>query len=196
MCAMSVVALNCPVCGAAVSTKQKLCEYCDNELVITSFTSVLSMGSKQSRKYIESYRQALATDPDNAHINSAVAMCYLNLGLHDKAYEAFSRAIEDDFDNPETYFYCAVSRLEGKRPYSLTLSEVRKVEQYLDAAISIEPRGVFYLFHAFVKHDFFERKCLNTTPDYRELFATAREIGVSDTDVAVLEELLGYQVWV
>lgn len=194
MSALHVADINCPGCGASVATQQGRCNYCGREIVVTSFSSVFGMGPPETRKYIDCYQSALQASPADPALNTAVGMCYLNLGLHQKAFGAFERAIEDDFENPETYFYAAIALLGGGRPYSLPMAEVRAVEKYLDAACRIEPRGIFYYFHAFLKFDFFERKCLNTAPSHLELLARAREKEVAEGDLHVLEELLGYSI--
>lgn len=46
---------------------------------------------------------------------------------------------------------------------------INKAEEYLNAACMIEPKGFYYLFWAYIKYDYFERKFLNTSPDYKEL---------------------------
>ena len=68
-------------------------------------------------KYAGAYRSALSQHPDNTELNNSIAMCYLKLKLYDKAQASFAKAIEDNFDNSETYFYAAISLLSGKKAF-------------------------------------------------------------------------------
>lgn len=188
--AYNVINLTCPGCGAPISTDQKVCEYCDRPVLISSFNSVYSMSVTDINKYKKSYTQALSDNPDNPQLNSSVAMCYLKLGLYDKALESFEKAIEDDFDNSETYFYAAVSLLKGKKAFLTPRPDINKAIDYINAALMIEPKGIYYYFLAYIKYDFFERKFLNTTPDYKDCYKMAMGAGVSDYDVKMLFDIL------
>lgn len=187
----NVIDLTCPGCGAPVSINQKVCEYCDRPVIISTFNSVYSMSVTDINKYKKSYTQALANSPDNPQLNSSIAMCYLKLRLYDKALEAFEKAIEDDFDNSETYFYAAVSLLKGKKAFLAQRADINKATDYINAALMIEPKGIYYYFLAYIKYDFFERKFLNTAPDYRECFYKAHSTGVSEHDISMLFDILG-----
>ncbi len=68
-------------------------------------------------KYVNSFSAALKSTPDNDLLNISAAMCYLKLKLYDKAKFAFEKAIENDIDNSEAYFYAAVSLLKGKKHF-------------------------------------------------------------------------------
>lgn len=120
-------------------------------------------------------------------------MCYLKLKMYDKAFGAFEKAIEDNFDNPETYFYAAVALLGGQKAFLTPRPKIDKIEEMLNAAVSIEPRGIFYLFWAYIKQDYFKRKFLRTTPDYLAMLATAKEYGYSDLDRENLFAILGVE---
>ena len=68
-----------------------------------------------------------------------------------------------------------------------------KIEESINAATMIEPRGVFYLFWAYIKQDYFKRKCLKTSPDYVEMLTQAQYAGYSDLDRENLFSLLGVE---
>ncbi len=144
-------------------------------------------------KYARTYQKALATNPDNTLLNNSVAMCYLKLKMYDKAFDAFEKAIEDNFDNPETYFYAAVSLLGGQKAFLTPRPKIDKIEEMLNAAVSIKPFGVYYLFWSYIKYDYFHRKCFNTSPDFRDMLSKAKEFGYSDLDRDGLFTLLGVE---
>jgi hypothetical protein len=110
--------------------------------------------------------------------------------MHDKAYSAFEKAIESNFDNPETYFYAAISLLSGQKAFLTPRPKIDKIEELMNAAVMIEPRGIFYLFWAYIKQDYYKRKFLKTSPDYQEVLAMANEYGYSELDRENLFNLL------
>jgi tetratricopeptide (TPR) repeat protein len=119
-------------------------------------------------------------------------MCYLKLGLHDKALSAFEKAMEDNFDNSETFFYAAICLLKGKKAFLVQRPEIDRIEKYINAALAIEPnKGIYHYFMAYIKYDYFERKSLNTTPTYRAKLAEAKAAGISPVDIEQLFGILG-----
>lgn len=189
--AQQIIEMTCPGCGARVSTGQSVCEWCHKPVVITTFNSVYEMSMPEVNKYANSYRKDLQNYPKNPILNNSIGMCYLKLKLYDKALSAFEAAIEDDFDNSETYFYAAVCLLKGKKAFMAQRSDIDKIEEYINAAMMIEPRGIYNYFLAYIKYDYFERKYLNTTPNYNECMNLAQEMGTSEFDKKMLFDLLG-----
>jgi tetratricopeptide (TPR) repeat protein len=189
--AHQVIALNCPNCGAAVDAGQKTCLFCKQPVVITTFNSVYSMPMSLVNKYAGTYKNALLSDPENKELNISIAMCYLKLKLYDKALGAFEKAVEDNFDNSETFFYAAVCLLKGQKAFNTPVDDIKKALDYIKAAILIEPRGVYYLFSAYIKYDFYERKYLNITPNYLDELREAKNNNLTSADAQMLFDTLG-----
>ena len=189
--AHQVIDIQCPGCGAPVDTGQKECSYCHRPVVITTFNSVYDMPMPEVNKYANAYRKTLVDNPDNQDLNTSIAMCYLKLGLYDKAAVAFEKAVENNFDNPEAFFYAAICLLGGKKAFLIKdRSIINKIEEYIQAALMIEPLGIYYYFWAYIKYDYFGRKFLNTRPTWKELLAKAEQAGLSRADVDRLYEVL------
>ena len=187
----SVVNLSCPSCGAAATTSSISCEFCKRPIVISTFTSIADMSLPDINKYARSYGAALAENPGNRLLNNSLAMCYLKLKLYDKAIPAFGKAIEDPTDNSETYFYAAIVLLRGKKAFLATRDTINQIEEYIKAAIMIEPRGIYHYFHAYIKYDYYSRKSFITSPTYQESLECARSAGFHPADVEQLFALLG-----
>lgn len=185
-----VVELNCPGCGARVSTAQKECDWCHKPIVISTFNSVYSMPMPEVNKYAGVYRKALTENPDNTELNKSIAMCYLKLKMYDKALEAFEKTIEDNFDDSENYFYAAICLLNGKKAFLNQRPTIDKILEYLNAALMIESKGIYYYFMAYIKYDYFERKHFRTSPNYVDALQMANEAGLSDFDIEQLYIIL------
>ena len=156
--AYQTIEINCPGCGSRVTLGQKECEWCHGPVIISTFNSVRSMPMPQVSSLANGYRAGVMEDPENKGLNGAVAMCYLKLGIYEKALAAFEKAIEDNFDNSEMYFYAAICLLQGKKAFLHQRPVIDKILEYMSAATMIEPKGIYYYFMAYVKYDYFSRK--------------------------------------
>lgn len=107
----------CPGCGSLVSPDQKKCAYCDNPVIIHSIGAISTFNPLQLNKYATSYRKQLAAQPDDRELNRSMGICYLKLKLYDKANEAFDKAVTDNFEDADSYFYAAVGLLQGKKAF-------------------------------------------------------------------------------
>ena len=128
--AYQVLNLSCPKCGLPVSIGMKECE-AGHALDISTFNSVYSMPLPMVNKYADLYRKVLKETPDDTEINNSLAFCYLKLKLYDKALLSFEKAIEDNFDNSETYFYAAICLLQGKKAFLQQRPTIDKILEYI-----------------------------------------------------------------
>lgn len=191
--AHQTIDMRCPGCTAPVTTADVMCPHCFRPLVISTFNSVYDMPAPEVNKYARAVKKELDANPYDGGWNNSAAMCYLKLRLYDKAIDAFTKAIEDDFDNSETYFYAAISLLRGKKAFLAKRSDIDKMEEYLQAATMIEPRGIYYYFMAYIKYDHFYRKSYKTSPTYQEALAMAHQAGISAYDIEQFYSILGVE---
>ena len=191
--AHQIVELECPGCGKAITTSTQQCPQCFREIVISTFNSVSGMSPLEINKQANAYRKAMVNNPDNQTLNMSIAFCYLKLKLYDKAIPCFEKAIEDNFDNSETYFYAAIALLKGKKAFLTPRPIIDKIEEYIQAAIMIEPKGIYYYFWAYIRYDHHFRKSYRMSPNYQELLMQANQIGLSQTDVTELYRILEVQ---
>ena len=71
----------------------------------------------------------------------------------------FDKALENNFDNSEAFFYAAICRLGGKKAFIIKdRSIINKIEEYIQAALMIEELGIYYYFWAYIKYDYYKRK--------------------------------------
>ena len=182
---------SCRNCGAAADIGQTKCRFCKQPVLISTFNSVYSMPMPMVNQYAATYREALQNEPNAKDLNNSIALCYLKLKLYEKALCSFDKAIEDNFDNSETFFYAAICLLSGKKAFLVQRQIIDKIEEYINAALAIEPRGIYYYFLAYIKYDYFERKFFKTSPTYREALKNANDAGVSPFDIEQLYGILG-----
>lgn len=188
--AHQVIELECPGCGVPITTSTQTCPQCFRPIVISTFNSVRSMSPLDINKQASVYRKAMVENPDNKDLNMSIAFCYLKLKLYDRALPCFEKAIEDNFDNSEVYFYAAIALLKGKKAFLTPRTIIDKAEEYLNAAIMIEPKAIYYYFWSYLRYDHHFRKHYVMNPNYRSLFDKAVHIGLSQTDVQELYSIL------
>ena len=181
----------CRSCGAPADIGATKCKFCKNPVLISTFNSVYAMPMPMVNQYAATYREALQKEPDAKDLNGGLAMCYLKLKLHDKALAAFEKAMEDNFDNSEIFFYAAVCLLGGKKAFLSQRPIIDKIEEYINAALAIESRGIYHYFWAYIKYDYFERKFFNTSPAWQDALKNANTTGVSPHDIEQLFGILG-----
>ncbi len=179
--AIEIVELRCPNCGAHVSLETKVCEYCASPIVIrtvnnnfTSFNEGNSVTSVEKQKSKD----------------ISIAFNFLKAKLYDRAIVSFESIIKEDFNNSDAYFYAAVASLKGKRAFLASASAIKKAEEFLQTAIAIEPKGIYYYLWSYIRLDHHFKKFYKVSPNYKELFDMAINAGLSPTDVNELYSIL------
>lgn len=185
--------ITCPNCGAPQPMDATTCKYCKSPVIISTYTSVAEMPMPLLNKYVNSYKKELAQDGGNIAAHESIAFCYFKLKLYDKAIESFSKAIEEVFDNSDLYFYLAICLLKGKKAFLTPRPVIDQIEEYIQAALSIENKGIYYYFWAYIRYDHHHRKFYNMNPNYQQIYQMAKDAGLSEYDVAELYKILGVE---
>ena len=116
---------------------------------------------------------------------------FLSRKMYAQASACFEREICNNMSSPEAYFYAAVAKLDGKRPFLASRSAIGEIEKYIDSAIAYGERALYYYFYAYVKNDHYESKMLKTTPSSAELLRLSISLGITEAEKTELFDLLG-----
>ncbi len=188
--AHSVIDIRCPGCGAGVNTNSRHCEFCGREIIVSAFNTIQDMSFPEVNKHVKSYKSALEEEPDNFELNNSIGMCFLKLKQYDLALEHFTKAMVDNFEFADTYFYASVAMMRGKKAFTTPLADIKKIVENMNTANMIEPKGIYHYMLAYVKYDFYERKYLNVSPNFMEELNMATANQVTPADVDFLFEIL------
>lgn len=191
---MEIIALKCPNCSASITTQTKQCEYCQSDILVKSFKSLSALSTPEVSKYMASYRSAASEHPNHKDLNTSVGLCFLRLKKYDQAIEHFEKAQAENFDDATPFFYAAVSRLKGRKPFLLNRPEIDLIMTDIQAAMDIEPNTEQYYFMSYIKRDYFKRKFLNTSPTWEEYMQAAVDNGLSPADVEEFHAMIGTPV--
>lgn len=116
---------------------------------------------------------------------------FLNRKQYNKALETFEKVIDEEPDNAEAYYYAAVCLLEGRIAFDHLRPEINKIIEFLNTAVAIKPKGIYYYFLAYIKKDYFERKYLNSEPNYKTYLNLAYNNNLCESEIKDFYTLLG-----
>jgi tetratricopeptide (TPR) repeat protein len=107
----------------------------------------------------------LRAKDDDGEALLGLGICYLQLKLYPVATKNFEKAIEVAPDQPDVYYYYALSLIGGRALRTLRDSEVNRILEYLNAAIQMDGEDSKYLFlAAAIRADYHKMNCLLIPP--------------------------------
>lgn len=118
---------------------------------------------------------------------------FLDRKMYAQALMCFETEIGSNISDPEPYFYGAVAKLAGKRPFLASRSVIGEIEKYLDTAIAFGECALYYYLYAYIKYDYYEGKRLKSIPSSQELLFLAEGLGISEDEKIKLFEMMGVQ---
>ena len=188
MMAVESVSINCPGCGAPISVNASNCPYCGRAVYVQSFEDISSMSGENLSKYYSSY-QGMSSAGNNDKAEFALGLCCLKTAQFSEATTAFKKAIQNNAGNPDYYFYLAIALLEGKRPYMTSPQVLRDAERQLTYAMNKGGKGIYYYLAAYIKKDYYEKRFLRTDKTSTQLLEEAKNCGLPNGDIAILNAL-------
>lgn len=157
------ITLNCPACGVAVGENQKNCPSCGVSLVFAMDNSGTSI--VQIKTLIKLSRYAEAIQKCNEFLSQGIATA-------------------------DVYFYLCIALLGGKKPFLNARTIIDECIGALECAAQISEDMKIYYLRAYIEYDYFERKYLSRSPNYKFYLNKALELGFTSSDKKQLEELL------
>jgi tetratricopeptide (TPR) repeat protein len=185
--------IKCPNCGELGQETGTICKACDNPVTITEAKIVIAMPMPQVNKYIASYREQIAQNPEDKSLNTSIAMCYLRLKLYDKALPCFEKAMEENFEDSVPFFYAAICLFKGQKAFLQMRPTIDKALEYINAALMIEENPLYIYFQAYIKADYFERKFLNVPPPAATLLQQTKNMGLAEEDITGFYAIMGVE---
>ena len=178
----TVNVLRCPTCGANISLDSDSCEYCGNILMISKVETLTATPIEQINKIKTAFQTLPLNEKEEPSVQNTLGFCYLRLGLFKNALSAFEKSMEAFPDNPDNYYSAAICTLNGKKPFLLNREIIEKAESYIDAAIQLQEKAIYYFLFAFIRYDYFYRKHLKVSPNYLDYLQNANRLGIIESD--------------
>lgn len=148
-----------------------------SKLKETSFSVLGRLEIDEIRKIMNNYKTSTLNNPEDGDAYHSLALCYLQMKLYDLAIKNFKRSFELMPDPADGYYYYGLSLIRGRRPKTLSLDEVKNIEQHINAAIQLdEKQARYYLLAAILRFDYYLSNGLTApSPSYEELLISANE---------------------
>lgn len=191
---MEIISMKCPNCAASITTKTQKCEFCHQEIMVKSFSALSALTPPQVNKYMATYKSAAVENPGNKDVNTSIGMCFLKLKQYDQALAYFEKGKADNFEDATPFFYAAVARLKGRKPFLCSRPEIDAMETDINSAVSIAPAPEQYYFLSYIGRDYFKRKFLKHQPAWESLMEEAVDNGLSPADVEEFHAMVGTPV--
>jgi tetratricopeptide (TPR) repeat protein len=163
--------------GMNFSGDEKKIDVNKSKLKETSFSVLGRLETDEIRKIMNNYKTATLNNPEDGDAYYSLALCYLQMKIYDLAIKSFKRSFELMPDFADGYYYYSLSLIRGRRPKTLSLDEVKNIEQHINAAIQLdEKQAKYYLLAAILRFDYYQSNGLTApAPSYEELLITANE---------------------
>jgi tetratricopeptide (TPR) repeat protein len=128
--------------------------------------SVLSRLSRiEIQTLLEKELDLIAKDEEFLDAHLELGLVFLHLKMHDDALRHFSRALEIDRSSALAHFYFGLASIRGRRPKTLSLPEVRGIEEHLSAAMYLDSNPAHFPYmSAIIKHDYYSNNGLSVPP--------------------------------
>jgi nucleoside phosphorylase len=184
--------ITCPKCGTNLLNLEGVCDICHTSYYVTSINDILKSctGIMDVQKYIKFYNSIIRTGYEESDVHIAIGLCYLYLHNYENAFTYFESAIKLLPDNGDAYFYSTIALLEGKRPFFVSRSLILKASDYLENAMRLSKRGIYYYLKSLIFADYYEKKHLNCSPSSVDLHKESLSIGVTEEEMAEVKMLL------
>ena len=191
---MNQTSIKCPNCGASINIQNQKCEYCSSEIIIKSFNTISNISEDKINKYIETYRAISIEYPEFHNFNTSIGICFLKLKKYDEALESFKKAQIENINDATPFFYAAIAKLKGRKPFTCSKTEINTIEIDINAALNIDPQAIYYYFLSYVGRDYFKRKFLKHQPSCNELLEQAINKGLKLDDINKFHAIIGIPI--
>ena len=187
---IKVESLSCPGCGAPVDIDDDNCPFCGRQLIITKINKINKMNDATLKNYITFYEDDLLKKENSYKLNLSFGLCYLKLNLYEKAINHLNVALEKNIENSEIYYYLAIATLQGKKAFLTPRKEIDKIINYLNIAIKIEKKGIYYYLLSYILFDHHYRKGYYVQENFKFYFDLSKLNGVTSVEVNELFTML------
>jgi tetratricopeptide (TPR) repeat protein len=172
---MAVVEIiRCKGCGANLSPEHTTCIYCLSENIVKANENPFNLDQKLTKQYANYFKSKVQNYPKDSNAVFSLGLFYLNLKLYDLSIKSFQKALELNPEEPEIYYYLALSLIKGRRPKSILFKEIKEIEQFNNTALKLGDKAKYYYLAAIINFDFYASNGMKIPqPDYNELLNTA-----------------------
>jgi hypothetical protein len=134
------------------------------------------------------YEDKVRDFPELAQYHFALGLSYLDKKLYDLSTASLQRALGKTSKEADLLYYLALACIGGRRPRTLPLSTIRKIESYLCGAIQLANMPAHYkILLAMVKYDYYAGNGLRVPgPPINEILREADRGNVDSREMEIM----------
>ena len=140
---VSIVSLECPVCGAPFAPGSERCAYCGSIIVLQTDHPRIdprALNRAVINERIAAFRETLRVEPDNVAAHYGLGVAYFNLGLTEAAIHELEHACRLTPENPHIHTQLAVAYRDEMRAGDRDARE--EMEDHIQYAMRLDPDNV------------------------------------------------------
>jgi len=182
----------CPQCGAPADQSQKSCEFCKAPFVINSLGSIANFDKNGIEKYLQVFKNN-KSQGDEVETILGLGLCYLNLKNYTLANIQFKKLVDLAPELAEGYYYLALCIIKGRRLKTLTLKEIKEIEELIVTAQQIDTSAYKYdALLAALKHDYYRTNGMRiASPDENEILSAASNKALDEDEIrSLIDQIL------
>lgn len=142
-----------------------------------SYASLVSMERAPLLQLIRDTERRLQATPASGSAYFQLGLCHLRLGAYPVASKALLRSTEVDPSNADAHYYLALALIGRRRPQTLSMNEVRRIEGILQIALQLDDQQAKYDYLlAILRFDYYLANGLKPpVPGHLELLERGRQ---------------------
>lgn len=149
----------CKVCTKPLPMGVSKCSKCGTEhQFVPEVVNPLRFSPKQAEEYKAIFENQAKADPNDTNSLFGMGLVYLGLQNYELANRNFQQAVDQTPDDPDVYYYYALSLFAHRSPTLLTALEAERIEMWLHTAIKIQAKRKYLILEMILLQGAFKGK--------------------------------------
>lgn len=188
----------CKVCTRPLPAGVNKCPKCGTEhQIVPEVVNPLRFSPKEAEEYKQILEQQTKANPADTNSLFGMGLVYLGLQHYELANKNFQKAVEQTPDNPDVYYYYALSLFAHRSPATLSALEAERIEMWLQTALKMQAKRKYLILEMLLLQGAFKgkgkavpfgkpepeellRQALNTVQEEDELYEIEQHVVISD----------------
>lgn len=147
--------LKCKTCGRPLKAGLTKCACGTENIIVPEEVNPLKMSADMAKQYLEFFQQQKEENPKDTNALYAMGLFYLGLQNYELAQRNFKEAIDLSPQEPDVYYYFALSLAQGKTAKEIEHNVAIRLEEYLLSAIKICAKRKYLALLMFIRQGAF-----------------------------------------
>ena len=182
----------CKGCGSPLDKDSlQKCPYCGSANFVKAEVNPMKMNHDVAQKYVEFFKQKTNENPKDTNSLFAMGLLYLGLKNYELAQRNFKEAIDLSPMESDVYYYYSLSLIHGKSLKTLNNQDIKRIEEYLHSAMSMQTKCKYLLLEMAIKQEYYIGNGMKIEGDSpEELYNKSQQYASTDVDELLTHVIL------